>query len=51
MEILLDTEADSWIYLSSRPESEDEQRFERGRDLFVKEWAGGQDIYYIYRWT
>jgi hypothetical protein len=51
MDIVLDTEADTWIYLAPRPESDDDQRFERGRDLFIKERAGGQDIYYIYRWT
>jgi len=50
-EIVLDTELDTWIYLAPRPESGDDQRFERCRDLFIKERAGGQDIYYIYRWT
>ncbi|HDR72407.1 MAG TPA: hypothetical protein ENN85_00580, partial [Methanoculleus sp.] len=50
-EIVLDTELDQWLYLAPRPESEDEQRYERGRDLFVNERLGGQDIYYIHRWT
>jgi hypothetical protein len=50
-DIVLDTEADTWLYLAPRPETKEDLRFERGRDMFVKERAGGQEIYYIYRWT
>ena len=50
-DVVLDTEADVWIYYAPRPESEDDQRYKRGRDLLVKERAGEPDLYYIYRWT
>jgi hypothetical protein len=50
-EIVLDTEIDTWIFLAPRPESDEDRRYERGRDLFVKERVGEPEIYYIYRWT
>ena len=50
-EIVLDTELDNWIFLAPRPESDDDRRYERGRDLFVKERTGEPEIYYIHRWS
>lgn len=50
-DIVLDTGVDVLIYRAPRPETEDDRRYQRGRDLFVKERAGGPDIYYMHSWS
>lgn len=50
-DIVLDTENDTGIFHSPRPVSEGDRRYERGRDLFIKNREGKSDIYYIYRWS
>lgn len=48
---VLDTTTDPWIYLAPRPESDEDQKYRRGSDLFVRERSGKPDIYYMYRWS
>lgn len=50
-DIVLDTVVDTGIYLSPRPESAEDHRFERGRDLYIMKRQGKPDIYYVHRWT
>ncbi len=50
-DIVLDTESDTRVFLAPRPVSEDDRRYGRGRDLFIKNREERPDIYYLYRWT
>ncbi|WAI02281.1 hypothetical protein [Methanogenium organophilum] len=50
-DIVLDTDNDTRIFLAPRPVSENDRRYERGRDLFIKNREDKPDIYYMYRWT
>jgi hypothetical protein len=50
-DIVLDTENDTGVFLAPRPVSEDDRRYGRGRDLFIKNREERPDIYSLSRWT